>query len=527
MVTVLVLVACSTAGPPATNSVDTDTGTADSGDTTLDTGDTGTRPDTGDSGDSGDTAPDPATLDQDGDGYTPNDGDCDDARAHIHPGAPDACDGLDQDCDGEPIPDHSCGETWLVGEMWSWSIEGDGTLDIFDAKAGDVTGDSVGDVVVDGLVATDVYFGVYGPAVTWPAVTVLAGAFATDDFPTWDGLGYLPIVDSTGDGVGDAWLLALSGSGYTGGAFLYPGGPGGFGAAGTRFDSSAQAWWVDGDGVAFDEDDPRVGVGDLTGDGLADVELLAKGRDGGTRLTYIAGEPAVHGAHTAGSLPQMFVDETDYRLYGQLVGDLDGDGLAESAFELVGAEGDPIAFLAGADWIDGATFADVASLAYDGSGAALGSTTISLLFDAPPGDVDGDGLQDVVLNTHHADGSKCAELLSGGVPGGDLNAWSYAQICPGYAMDWVADLDDDGSADVGTSEGMVPSTLLRGGGTLSADAVTPLHPESPEYILQATADLDGDGRAEWILGDQHYDDGRARLLIVRGFDIPWDDPAKW
>jgi len=36
----------------------------------------------------------------DGDGFTPQDGDCDDTRDWVHPGAEELCDGLDGDCDG-------------------------------------------------------------------------------------------------------------------------------------------------------------------------------------------------------------------------------------------------------------------------------------------------------------------------------------------------------------------------------------------------------------------------------------------
>lgn len=38
--------------------------------------------------------------DLDGDGYTPDQGDCDDTNPAIHPGAMEICDGLDNDCDG-------------------------------------------------------------------------------------------------------------------------------------------------------------------------------------------------------------------------------------------------------------------------------------------------------------------------------------------------------------------------------------------------------------------------------------------
>lgn len=43
----------------------------------------------------------PDDLDADGDGWTPNEGDCDDADASTSPGATESCDDIDNDCDGE------------------------------------------------------------------------------------------------------------------------------------------------------------------------------------------------------------------------------------------------------------------------------------------------------------------------------------------------------------------------------------------------------------------------------------------
>ena len=51
----------------------------------------------------------PSPTDADADGFSSCAGDCDDARAAVHPGAAEACDGLDNDCDGitdEGFPDN-------------------------------------------------------------------------------------------------------------------------------------------------------------------------------------------------------------------------------------------------------------------------------------------------------------------------------------------------------------------------------------------------------------------------------------
>jgi predicted outer membrane repeat protein len=59
---------------------------SDAGDATVELSGTGTA----------------STLDDDGDGYSVADGDCDDGNADVHPGADEGCNGRDDDCDGSP-----------------------------------------------------------------------------------------------------------------------------------------------------------------------------------------------------------------------------------------------------------------------------------------------------------------------------------------------------------------------------------------------------------------------------------------
>jgi hypothetical protein len=79
--------------------------TGDTGGTTIpsETGDTGAPAETGDTG-----IDDPSLdLDDDSDGWTPREGDCDDADPEANPGIVEVCfDEIDNDCDG--LYDQEC-----------------------------------------------------------------------------------------------------------------------------------------------------------------------------------------------------------------------------------------------------------------------------------------------------------------------------------------------------------------------------------------------------------------------------------
>lgn len=128
--------------------------------------------------------------DEDGDGYTPLDGDCDDADPQIHPGADEVCDPLDrdEDCDGGADDDDPDG---ALGALTVWVDEdGDG-------------------------------FGRPGTATTLcdpPAVVALQGGDCDDEDPrSWPGAPLIcDLRDNDCDGVvTDDGLVTITSSGAT------------------------------------------------------------------------------------------------------------------------------------------------------------------------------------------------------------------------------------------------------------------------------------------------------------------------
>ena len=53
-------------------------------------------------------------LDVDGDGFTPNDGDCDDLNSNIYPGADEFCDNIDNNCNAQVDENPVDGTTWYL-----------------------------------------------------------------------------------------------------------------------------------------------------------------------------------------------------------------------------------------------------------------------------------------------------------------------------------------------------------------------------------------------------------------------------
>lgn len=102
----LCLGGCLSAATDVRDDTGGDDGTADGGSSWGSGADGGAS---GDGGTDGGTTSDPLAQDDDEDGWAEDEGDCDDQDPSVNPGAADACDGRDSDCD-EEIDEDAAGD---------------------------------------------------------------------------------------------------------------------------------------------------------------------------------------------------------------------------------------------------------------------------------------------------------------------------------------------------------------------------------------------------------------------------------
>ena len=481
-------------------------------------------------------------------GYTQDSTDCDDTTAAVSPEAEEICsDGLDNNCDGTPNDCSLSGE--IVLSKADGVLLGESRFDYaglsIDAH-GDLTGDGAPDLVISAPYADEGGSGrgsVYllsGPvsgerSLSEADVRIdgeedlgrLGSSVASSDDITGDGTADLligaSVVDSGAENAGRVYLMAGPLSGV--------------------ISAAAASGTVDGGSVEDRLGTSVAAPGDVNGDELADLLIGAYGEDtggSGAGAAFLVLGPAT-GSIDADSADASFWGEASEDWAGLMVsgaGDVDGDGLADlligadrngasnagAAYVVLGGVSGSMS-LTDADWI-------LRGLAdYDEAGAGLGAA----------GDVNGDGLADVLIGGASADGAGVAWLVSGsGLASASLtdaiariDGSSASPDHLGVDLTGAGDVNGDGLADVligGPGSGGSGAAWLFYGpisGALSpVDAGLTLQGATSGaeagYRVAAPGDLSGDGVPDLLVASPSsslYDSKAGAIFFIGGVGL--------
>ncbi len=423
-------------------------------------------------------------------------GDCDDEEPLAWMGAEEVCeDGVDNDCSGGDALCPLSGEYGL--EDASYKLTGPAALAVVGhgLAAADVDGDGLDDLAV-GAWGYGTGGTVFRVAASGLASGTLAGDTLTGEAAD-DGLGYTVAAcgDLDGDGLADLVAGAPYAASDKGGLYLWLGATGSTGA--DSADDEVNGGTGDGLGSSLDCG------GDLDGDG--DNDALAGGA--GTSVSY------AYDATTLTKLAKWSGGSAVARL-----DDTDGDGVDDLLF---GAYGSDRAYLLLGGSLADAALSSAADATWSGeaSGDDAGAAVARL------GDVDGDGLGDYGVgapenDTNAAAGGAAYLLLGSAAPAsaslatGIRVAGDDSADRAGAALCTPGDVDVDGLSDVlvgayyddwgGTGAGA--AALLYGSATLA-------NLDFSSTDAQFVGESDGDSAGEALSGGDVNGDGFADLLV--------------
>jgi hypothetical protein len=445
-------------------------------------------------------------------------GDCDDDNRHVHPGAEEVCNRLDEDCDGEADNGEVCEWSW-ADTLWttSWYAT---TERQYQGYTGRIVGDMNGDGTVDvlfgsGSVSSPPY------ATAWLTDGWAPGDVLMSDLEplaTFEGTISGQNIDSVTscdlDDDGQQDVVLGSGQGYlsyaeqNGLAYVY------YAPRGAHtLEVAADAWIIGSEYSAWAG--MSVACSDLSGDGTASLVVGSYGAGdfGAGEVNVLHAPPSgVHHLNVDDDVLIQGIHPVSKTGEAVAASDVTGDGVGDLVVGAPWMDVPPLGAAGGAFLFDGPLVGDLSVM--DADSTLLGDLALGQVGDAIEilPDQDGDGLADVALG---ASNQYWVYIVNGPGPGGALDlAGADARInvrTPGELTG--GDFDGDGRSDVAVGNSGFGDYLYFGGavevvpgpfeGVVYAPSVhhfvASSEPISFGRFVDA-GDVDGDGLDDLLVG---------------------------
>lgn len=407
------------------------------------------------------------TVDEDGDGVSEADGDCDDADASVNGDAADVWNGVDDDCDGiadNPVVD-TVATAEITGAASAFLTASQGL------STGDVTGDGMDDLLIGAVYASSQA----GEVVVIDSADVIgaSGRASTLDIATITGssYSYSGVLDArsgdvTGDGVADVVPFGGPYASYGGyRAVVYDGGAG---LSGSLDSGDGSALIDEATGSAYGSQRGLSHL-DVNADGLADIVVsnpfeFSGGGYPGAIWVYDAVDAAGELTTDDAIATLEGSGYADYAGRSLAGGDLDGDGHDDLVVGAPGASASSVSgggtvYIVNADSLSGtAELGDAASTVLEGAerNASIGA------FGLVVADLDASGGLDLAVGAAGVDEVYVflnARSLGASESTTAADTTLTGSEAFGFALS-AADFDHDGRVDLAVGAPSISSVYL-------------------------------------------------------------------